>query len=523
MRILKIIKKMQSTNTLKFSMAEVVNDFKYKGSMDFKNCEHIDDSECAISVKDPEFSKKKSKKKAFGVVVYSTKDFYKNTPEENKDLHICEGEQRQTMMNIFETLFRTYYGLEITQIVQGHEHGTENCKCHMQMIVSLAQETQRNIFPGEFKIGNNTYIFMAQKARNTYALTNYCKKDGDFVYLKPELAIKYVFKVDKKGEPTEIINPWATLVQNKDIMSKEQAQDLILTHEPRTAITMFKNIEYAIDKMCKPNAPEFQWKFPDWCTEDTHCMNEINRIKDWYIKYCIPEDLLRRKALILYGPHAIGKTNFVKSFVNDESYYVHSQSNFNEGQIKGKTPKLLIMDDMLYPKTDTVECWKQLLTGQKTSIRDAYLNFQWNYSVPCVVLTNKKAIFQRLALDPEFAGRCVVVEVRNYMGPPGTQPHELQSNDLFIYEDTREDLEQEKIRFDSKKQCRGDGVFGKQDSIEVNLPQIPTYTKLSKKNEKKEERKHHSSEILLHRTEKPVKEYDGLTSFFKDVEEKDFS
>lgn len=371
-----------------------------------------------------------------GIVVYAEPSFYSTDLEINEDLHLPGLENiecRDVYRQMFSKLFKDFFNKEVDQIVFGHEHGTTNGKCHLQICLTFKEPFRGTVYP--FMVSFESVkdipsyfdssflrvklLFMAQRARRPNALAQYCMKDGKFFYLDDSKAIKYVYKMDKKGEPTDKINAFATVVANRSLLDVEQAKNLILTHDPRTGIVNYRNIEIALTSELCPSVPCFEWSFPE------HMKGKYPLIEKWFSQWCIPEDLKRRKGLLLYSQkRCLGKTEFALSLVNHESYYVIFRNSFVDC-LKGKTPKLLVLDDMAAYTTANKETWKALVSGQSTAIRDCFVNCSWNYRVPCIITTNNIFLVQQLMKSSEFNTQIIFQEISEYMGPPGTQPESM--------------------------------------------------------------------------------------------------
>lgn len=416
---------------------------------------------------------KKSKAKTYGVVVYGDKDIYcsslnkEEACEENKEIHIFKDEKRrrQVMNLVLAAVVKATGKAEYKDVVQGHEHGEHNGKCHFQMCVFMADETQVFIKPGRFVIEGDTYLYMVQKARNPYALQNYCKKDGDFVVMDETKRIRYVYKLNSKGEKTNKVDAFATVVQNLDKLDKRGAQDLLLAHEPRTAMCQMKNIDYVLDQRIQESLPDFEWNFP------AHMDNgKYSLIKKWFTNYCQPEDMLRRKALVILGHRGCGKSEFAERLVNHEAYRVSVSGNFNAKDTVGKTPKILIMDDINHYDDANKECWKRLIVGQTTNINGKYCNLKWDYKVPCIILTNNKKLFKNLILSPEFGSQCMYYAVPNgdFMGPEGTKPEDIDELEVDMPDSLREWIDEER---DKREAQKGQPIFDDKQLENMQLRQ----------------------------------------------------
>jgi hypothetical protein len=89
-----------------------------------------------------------------------------------------------------------------------------------------------------------------------------------------------------------------------------------------------------------------------------------------------------------------------------------------------------MLDDMNgFIDTNSLETWKALCAGEKTSIRACYVNRNWNKTIPCLILTNSLDLLTRLRTDPMFESQVVCVEITDYMGPLDSRPS-FMTNDL---------------------------------------------------------------------------------------------
>lgn len=366
--------------------------------------------------------------KTWGIVIYGEPNTYPVTNDERRLFHISI-DFSTIITKLAETL-KEHHKIEFQQITGGHEHGKKDDKCHLQICIQLATAINTIIKPGKFELEGITYLYLAQKAKNPYALLNYCKKDGEFYYLYPDKVIKKVFIKNKDGIPTDKINPYATIVNNKGLIDAEQAKDILVSHASRDFFMSNSNINKAIEQLTKPQLPPPIWTFPDYLKEFKDAV-----LYTWFIKWCFPEELSRRKALCLYSKErAMGKTTFAKNLINHEDYIVIFRNSFNKESTLNKIPKLLILDDM-QPYTDqNKETWKGLIAGEKTAIRDAYLNFLWDYNVPCIITTNNASLVTNLMLDDQFSTQIVIVEIDSYMGPSNTKVELFTQKEFHVSE-----------------------------------------------------------------------------------------
>lgn len=362
----------------------------------------------------------KRKYAGLGIIVMLEPSKYSDSKEVNTTTHlpankeeICQAIQNQIVIRFL---------LPLKNIIIGHEHGTKDGKCHYQVCLLLMHPVQTLIRPGKFQCNGSTYLYITQRARHSKALSNYCKKDGDFFVLNPDQELCPVYKKDGKGKDTTQIDVYKTIVKNKEILSSVEVNELLFQHDTKSAMVSHKNIQAFIDSNFKPQLPEFKWNFPKYLSDNPLYLPVFN----WYKKWCLPEDLSRRKALLLYSEkRAMGKTEFAKSLVNHEGYYVAFRNTFTSEALKEKDPHLLILDDMACYTPQNKETWKALVASEPTSIRDAYLNMDWNHRIPCIITTNNLSLVTNIVMSPDFTTQVTVFCVDHYMGPEGTQPAEF--------------------------------------------------------------------------------------------------
>jgi hypothetical protein len=355
-----------------------------------------------------------------GLIAMGTKTFYEESKDTLSNTHLPYKESFPGL--IMKAMKENFPSIpEMMQVTVGHEHGTSNGKCHYQMCVEFFSPCRCRIKPFEFVHDGFTFLCMAQKARNNRALKNYCLKDGDYYYLFPEKVTKLYRHASKNGTEGKV-DPYKTIANNVDTFhTKKDAIDFIIQHDPKTVMTNYKNVEYALENILTEPLPEFKWTYP------SHLLGKFPLIEEWFNLYCTNDNLQRKKALVLFSEtRALGKTRFAQSLVPHPSYYIIFRNSFTNEAIKGKdNAKLLILDDMTHYTKENKEVWKALLAGEETSIRDAYVNFLFSYHLPCIVTTNNKQMFVNMLAEPEFQTQAYFIQIDTYIGPPETRPQGL--------------------------------------------------------------------------------------------------
>jgi hypothetical protein len=183
------------------------------------------------------------------------------------------------------------------------------------------------------------------------------------------------------------------------------------------------------------NSP-FEYQFPkhmiDYINlgkenvENQRLWNVFYILKKWYDSYCNTDNMLRRKGLMIFSKkRCLGKTEFAYNLVGkcDERYiYNRAKLNANEFIQKINTAKIVILDDIKYDLRNEREMIKALMVSQPTDIKSMYVQYKYNATLPCVMLTNNEYIFKMMGKLEEFQTACYLVSVEDYIGPPGTEP-----------------------------------------------------------------------------------------------------
>jgi len=139
----------------------------------------------------------------------------------------------------------------------------------------------------------------------------------------------------------------------------------------------------------------------------------------------------------------LGKSEFAKRLVPHESYYIYCRNSLDAAEFirKESTAKLIILDDVSYIGNEK-EMWKALVSGETVNINTKYHNFKWKGGVPCIVLTNELSTAHFWITTEAFKTQCCFVNVRNYLGPPGTRPEFFNQTSINFDIQFQYDLEQ---------------------------------------------------------------------------------
>ena len=79
---------------------------------------------------------------------------------------------------------------------------------------------------------------------------------------------------------------------------------------------------------------------------------------------------------------------------------------------------------MDFPRTGfkNIEMWKALISSEPTTIKDGHWSFSFKHAMPTIVTTNNKDMFDHLLKSGYYNNDCIFFWVKQYLGPPGTNP-----------------------------------------------------------------------------------------------------
>jgi hypothetical protein len=379
--------------------------------------------------------------KVLGAVIYGEKSFYKNEPNENEQIHLKFAPKN--ILREIKDYYENVTGQKVKQITAGHEHGKVTKKCHYQICIEFDDNVRRKIKPSVLTCEGQSLLIISQKAKNPYALKNYCKKENDVIYLHDELVVKYE-KTDKGR-----ICIFKTIINNKTKLTCEEMDDLLQSNVPKDYFQFFNSYQSAIRKLASYKPPEFEWTFPEYLIK-VHPL-----IHRWFVKFCGDNTRKenRKLALVLYSKKpGLGKSYFAKHLVNHPFYYIYFRGQFNGNALFGKeNAELVILDDMAYPDESLRETWKNLMAGEEGNLSGKYVNLPWTFKIPCIICTNNLNLIALLQFSDQMNGRAWIIEINDYMGAPGTKDDILYDIETEITKETQEELEEIRDRNIQKK------------------------------------------------------------------------
>ena len=248
---------------------------------------------------------------------------------------------------------------------------------------------------------------------------------------------------------------WTTAQQNPDVWFTWQSVEYFnrIFNARLVAMTETERVlalnESAADLTSKP----FEYVFPCHLLEKIGPTHILYR---WFLANCTGDQpKLRRKALVLFSEkRCLGKTEFAYDLVSRQKELVLKirggcfvKENFaNQSQAK-----LLLLDGVTWDAEE--KQWdsdeeqgdsdeeqrdvsraeiKALVRGESTNIRGRGFSLVFEHGLPTIITIACRRQYSRMISDPMFNTSCKFVEVRSFLGPPGTEPMDLSKDEVDI-------------------------------------------------------------------------------------------
>ena len=383
------------------------------------------------------------------LIIYADSSFYSSSESVNQTLHlpgVTNNEYRTVYLKLIETLFKSKYQCQPSRIVIGHEHDTKG-KCFLQVCCIFPSIFQKTLKLGSFTVESSyynllngvTFYFMKQKARYTSAINQYIRKGGDYFTSgnsEEETSSSFRSKQNKRKKQMTLFS------QNTPFMNNRETKSSSLILHRTNEITQDENVNNNmvvelddIDEGLTP-LPSFSW------VPNESVFTNYPFIKKWYELYAIPENLRKRKALLLYSDcPSLGKTEFAKRLVNNEAYCAIMQDKFQKVVIN-TPPKLGILDNLTCLPFNR-QTFREIITGQRALVNENEMNFYWPYEIPWIITTRNWDLVKFLYKSDEFNKFIMFVEIRDYLGPKGTEPEGMNETEAWFSKDTWNFLKKE--------------------------------------------------------------------------------
>lgn len=392
-------------------------------------------------------NKKRFCSKGLGVVIYMESKKYKDTNDENENIHI-EISKNQIYDTIIQILKEKSKVLKYA--IVAHEHGKKCQKCHYQCCFVFAEKIGLYLKPMEVHVNSTTLLLMFQSANNPNALFEYCKKDADYeIFGEPDKKTK-----NNSSLYSKLIN--SKNLTNQDIIKlvKETGEEDDIRQFMYQGQHLLKNYENMIKL---EEIPPFEWRFPDYMLEPQENLEKqavFQILHSWFLEECLnSNEQTRKKALFLYSKErGLGKTRFCKNLVSHPAYYIYNRFLINGEEFKKKenTAKLVIFDDLKFSKSqDYIEMMKAIVAGEETDISSKYVQFHFKNGLPAIICTNNTEFFDFVCNDPAFNTQCIIVGFHFYIGPPGTRPNKYVEKKIFMTTEVQKYLDEKRGREES--------------------------------------------------------------------------
>lgn len=386
------------------------------------------------------------------LIIYAESSFYSNSESVNQTIHlpgVDNNEYKTVYVKVMESLFKTKYQSKPSRIVIGHEHDIKG-KCYLQVCCIFPSIFQKTLKLGSFTVESSNYnlmhgvvfYFMKQKARYTSAINQYIRKGGDYFSSEKsddnneeEVISNSKGKKNKKKKLIDSFFSQNNKITNSELItSKSQNMLLRRTNEFNDNNNMVVELDDN-DEALIP-LPQFTWK------PNELVFINYPFIKKWYDLYATPENLRKRKALLLYSDlPSLGKTEFAKGLVNNEAYSAIMKDKFQKVVIK-TSPKLGILDNLSFLPSNH-QTFREIITGQRALVNENEMNFYWPYEIPWIITTRNWELVKFFYKSDEFNKFIMFVEIRDYIGPKGTEPKGMNETEAWFSKETWDFLRKE--------------------------------------------------------------------------------
>lgn len=441
----------------------------------------------------------------YGIVLYFDKLYYGNNIEnENRHIPCSTFDDKNFYSNIIRFIIENIYNISVKKILCGHEHGTLNNKCHIQVVVIFEKKSRTKIRPFvlDFILKDNNdlgfrLLGLVQKVENRWSIDKYAAKEKDFQKYDKKDMVPFIDFIKDDGTPKY---NWGKSVLNlrEFNYSADEWKDFMYNYFGNNSMVMSilnnnKFLDYYKSNLIQEYKCEFRWSdFPKYLLEDKedYIMNKgeedeyhIGKVLyQWYTNNCLEIQTERRCGLLLWGERCTGKTMFATSLVNDPKYLCHVKNQFPANWQDNEEYKLMVLDDFReITIRNNLEAFKQLITGQAGVVTEKWVNSK-TYAKPCIILSNNPNVVNYIIHNKELSDGLVVVYSGDvFIGPPEFKDARLNQMGLKNYCNAvgREKLEKALINRETNKE-----VNYKQ-KITGNILSFKEVKEIRKKKEKK--------------------------------------
>jgi hypothetical protein len=375
--------------------------------------------------------------RSFSFVLYAKRRFYSDNLNYFGDLQsICVPVNPERFLEQIKDLLSKLLGVKFYKVVMDHHHGHLSKRCSFVVACFMKENLRKSL--DQFSIredetGLNFTGFFIQ-ASHSSSFRSFAEKKN--IYLWREISEKGYLGIHPD-------------------MSVSEFQSHLMKHNPRDFLINAERMLNNFTNFIQHNdLPEFEWRWPKHFDEaPLKDKSYIKLIKEWFEKYCLPEDNERKKSLVLYSnKRGMGKTMFAQNLVNSEDYYIYNKGTFDALLFKKKKyAKLVIIDDIDYNQAHQ-QMWKALSSSQPVNIRTPYFNDYYGRTLPVIICTNSFKDVKNWSLDPLYSTQMYLLNIQDYLGPEKTYPSHLFEKKHDLGEEFEE--KKKKNAFDLLKKKR---------------------------------------------------------------------
>lgn len=324
---------------------------------------------------------------SIGLAIYADPSFYSKNPNGNKDIHL-PGIEKEDFLNklcsFLQLYFQKHFSTKIKKIFIGHEHTDKQKLCFLQLVLTFEEMFFKTLHPIIIKfnypsipeINNFRFLCLKLKAKSQSVIGKYCTK--------PDLYFNNC--LDNKEKKPQI--SFKTPFESPSLTKRNKQDNLVPSRNSSPA------------------------PLSDFWIKNEEFLSKYPLIRKWLDHYAIPSYLRTRKALLLYT-ESNNNIQYYKNIVRNKLECAFFDNTFQKETVFGN-PKLVILNDMETYTLCYEDTWLGLLSGNESVIVcDDGTSYQWNYRIPCLVITKNKFLIRELFLNEKFKNLVVFQEIRD--------------------------------------------------------------------------------------------------------------
>lgn len=335
------------------------------------------------------------------IAAFGLPSIYSDKQSENLQKHlpcVSDLKSRRIYYEAFQSIFKMYFKENVFQMSICHDHTEKMGKCYIQICFYLPSSFQKTILPGHFIIEDESEPLL---------------KDFAFVFMN----------------------------QKPIIISDEEEKKQLIENDK-----IINNDNLWIHRYDEP--PSFVSTISDNWIINTTIFAKYPLIKKWFYKYALPQGLKKRKSLLLYSSRRqMGKTEFSKGLVADESNYIIFDKTFDIIP-ENKNPKLIIAKNF--------SSFKPMKKTKNDFYFGGDIIYPWDYELPCIIISSNLKFVLDCFYSSETNSCIIFQEITESMTFSGLFDNDFQEIEGDFTDSAKFDLENEsqlkkKYKFLNKK------------------------------------------------------------------------